>query len=83
MSRIIPYGIPGTKFTTMANLMRSYNTVSNLKNDVPLFFSRIESDDAAEMKENVGGYYYMCFELYAQYMTHVPYSKMKHLFNFQ
>lgn len=31
MSRIIPYGIPGTKFTTMANLMRSYNTVSNLK----------------------------------------------------
>lgn len=62
MSRIIPYGIPGTKFTTMANLMRSYNTVSNLKNDVPLFFSRIESDDAAEMKENVGGYYYMCFD---------------------
>ena len=46
----------------MANLMRSYNTVSNLKNDVPLFFSRIESDDAAEMKENVGGYYYMCFD---------------------
>lgn len=62
MSRIIPYGIPGSKFTMMANLMRSYNTISNLEHHVPLFFSQIESDDAAEMKENVGGYYYLSFD---------------------
>lgn len=61
MPRIIPFGVSGSDFSRMANLMRSYNTVGNLENKIPMFFNEIKGDDDAEVKRNVGGYYYMSF----------------------
>lgn len=63
MPRIIPYGVSGNDFLHMANLMRSYNTIGNLENDIPLFYNEIAGDDdSAEVKKNEGGYFYMTFD---------------------
>lgn len=62
MPRIIPYGVSGTDFQRMANLMRSYNTVSNLENNIPLICNRISGDDDAEILKTTGGYFYLTFD---------------------
>lgn len=63
MPRIIPYGVSGSDFMRMANLMRSYNTIGNLENGVPMFYKEIAGDDdAAEVKKNEGGYFYLTFD---------------------
>lgn len=60
--RIIPYGVSGSDFSRMANLMRSYNNVANLENKIPLFFNKISGDDDAEIKFNEGGHFYLSFD---------------------
>lgn len=62
MPRIIPYGVSGSDFSRMAYLMRSYNTISNIENKIPLIFNEISGDDDAEVKTNEGGYFYLTFD---------------------
>lgn len=60
--RVIPYGVSGSDFSRMANLMRSYNNISNLENKIPLIFNKISGDDDAEIKFNEGGHFYLSFD---------------------
>lgn len=62
MPRIIPSGVGGPEFQRMANLMRSYNNISNLENKIPLIFNPISGDDDSEVKTVSGGFFYMTFD---------------------
>lgn len=62
MPRVIPSGVEGPDFARMANLMRSYNTISNIENKIPIIFNPISGDDDSEVKTISGGHFYMTFD---------------------
>ena len=61
MPRIIPAGVSLNDFNFMANLNRSYNTMLNIENKVPVFLKEIIGDDSAEVHKRTDGFYFMSF----------------------
>ena len=62
MPKLIAYGITGDEFAKMAYLFRSYFTMLNEKNGIPVFLNQISGDDSDEVKLRAGGYFYMAFD---------------------
>ncbi len=62
MPKIIPAGVSLNDMLFMANLNRSYNTILNLENKIPVFLKEIIGDDHAEVHKRTDGYYYLSFD---------------------
>ncbi|MBQ2677155.1 MAG: cellobiose phosphorylase [Clostridia bacterium] len=62
MSRIIPYGIDYTDFSTMANLLRSWSDVQNIEAGIPIFAARASTENTSKVTLTKGGYFYLSFD---------------------
>ncbi len=62
MPKIIPAGVSLNAILLMSNLNKSYNTILNLENKIPVFLKEIIGDDHAEVHKRTDGYYYFSFD---------------------
>lgn len=62
MPQLIPFGVAGSAFKAMSNLMKAWAEVTNIQRGVPIFTSRSSTQDSAEVSEVDGGYFYLSFD---------------------
>lgn len=61
MPKIIPAGVSLNDMMFMSNLNKSYNTILNYENKIPVFLKEIIGDDHAEVHKRTDGYFYLAF----------------------
>ena len=59
LPKVIPYGLQLGTFKEMSNLMKSWADVRGMEHDYALYSMRSSTDDASEVKEVAGGYFYL------------------------
>ncbi|GAB6108659.1 hypothetical protein [Fusibacter bizertensis] len=58
MARIIPYGIANSEFKEMANLLKSFSSVTGIGGDTVYFATRATVSDREEVEAIKGSYFY-------------------------
>lgn len=59
MPQVLPYGVVNPEYKEMSNLLRSWADIKNIENNAPVFTTRASTDDAAEITEVEGGFFYL------------------------
>ncbi len=62
MPKLIAYGMTGDDFARLTYLMRTYFTMLNAENNIPVFLNQVSGEDGDDVKLRAGGYFCMSFD---------------------
>ena len=61
LPQILPFGVTNSDYQAMANLMKAWFDVYNMKNDISFYKVRASTGDTAEVREVRAGNFYLSF----------------------